>query len=203
MTLQGATLSITDLSPQSSMQTVARVDKLVMDEGLVSFLRDSHGEFAGLSIGELSGTGNFYFNISVAEANGNFVTIEQGTGNFGIAVVDSGREVASHKDLTVNLIHEKNGDAQFSLVQADGRIIQAVDGGTYMYTLHSEQDKDGLAGNVWYLAVPAKGTVMVMGMKTATKTEMGTKTGTEMATAAAAEMATGRFRRPPSDRCGS
>ncbi len=80
------------------------------------------------------------------------MTIEQGNGQFGIAVTDSGKEIADHNDLTVNLVHDKGGEVDFSLVNANGRSTRAIDGGTYMYTLYSQQDKDGMnGGNVWYL----------------------------------------------------
>ena len=135
-----------------------QIDKLTMDSGNVSFWRyyagggNNNPNFSKLNISELSGSGNFLFNTSLAERNSNFVTIEQGSGHFGIAVTDSGKEISDHTDLTVNLIHEQGGDINFEMVTASGRSIRAVDGGTYMYTLFSQQDKDGLnGGNVWYL----------------------------------------------------
>lgn len=152
VSLDGGILSITDLNDNTSSLTPAQVDTLTMSGGTVSFLRDSEGEFAALNITELNGTGNFLFNSSLAERNSNFVTIEQGSGHFGIAVTDSGKEISDHTDLTVNLIHEQGGDIDFEMVTASGRSTRAVDGGTYMYTLFSQQDKDGLnGGNVWYL----------------------------------------------------
>lgn len=150
--INGGTLSITDLTDETSSLMPAQVDKLTMDGGSVSFLRDSDGEFAALNITELNGTGNFLFNSSLAERNSNFVTIEQGSGHFGISVSDSGKDISDHTDLTVNLIHEQGGDIDFEMVTASGRSTRAVDGGTYMYTLFSQQNKDGLnGGNVWYL----------------------------------------------------
>ncbi|HFT0375651.1 TPA: autotransporter outer membrane beta-barrel domain-containing protein [Enterobacter mori] len=150
--MNGGTLSVADLSGDMTNLTPAQVDKLTMDGGSVSFLRDSEGDFAALNITELNGTGNFLFNSSLAERSSNFVTIEQGSGQFGIAVTDSGKEISDHTDLTVNLIHEQSGDIEFDMVTASGRSTRAIDGGTYMYTLFSQQDKDGLSGgNVWYL----------------------------------------------------
>ena len=152
VSINDGTLSIADLTDETFSLTPAQVDKLTMDGGSVSFLRDSEGDFAALNITELNGTGNFLFNSSLAERSSNFVTIEQGSGQFGIAVTDSGKEISDHSDLTVNLIHEKGGDIDFEMVTASGRSTRAIDGGTYMYTLFSQQDKDGLSGgNVWYL----------------------------------------------------
>ncbi|MGU3412527.1 autotransporter outer membrane beta-barrel domain-containing protein [Enterobacteriaceae bacterium C34A] len=150
--LTGGTLSVTDLTDATTSYTPAQIDKLTMSGGNVSFLRDSDGDYAALNISELSGNGNFLFNTSLAERNANFVTIEQGTGNFGIAVTDSGIEIADHDDLTVNLIHDQGGNIDFEMVTVSGQSTRAIDGGTYMYTLHSSKDKDGLnGGNVWYL----------------------------------------------------
>ncbi|MFZ5294095.1 autotransporter outer membrane beta-barrel domain-containing protein [Enterobacter bugandensis] len=150
--IQGGTLSVNDLSDATYGTDTAQVDKLTMNGGNVNFLRNSDGQFAKLTIMELNGTGNFLLNTSLADRKGNFVTIEQGTGQFGIAVADSGKEISDHTDLTLNLIHEKGGDIDFEMVTASGRSTRFVDGGTYMYTLYSQQDKDGLTGgNVWYL----------------------------------------------------
>ncbi|BBT71719.1 MULTISPECIES: autotransporter outer membrane beta-barrel domain-containing protein [Enterobacteriaceae] len=150
--IQGGTLSITDLTDDTTSYTAAQVDKLTLSDGYVSFLRDSEGDYAALNITELNGTGNFLFNASLAERNANFVTIAHGTGHFGVVVIDSGQEITDHTDLTVNLIHDRGGDIDFSMVTTNGRSTRAVDGGTYMYTLHSAQDKDGLdGGTVWYL----------------------------------------------------
>ncbi|EGS2006241.1 autotransporter outer membrane beta-barrel domain-containing protein, partial [Enterobacter cloacae] len=156
--IQGGTLSVNDLSDAISGPDTAQVGKLTMVGGNVNFLRNSDGEFAKLTITELSGTGNFLLNTSLADREGNFVTIEQGTGQFGIAVADSGKEISDHTDLTLNLIHEKGGDIDFEMVTASGRSTRFVDGGTYMYTLYSQQDKDGLTGgNVWYLGAMGSG----------------------------------------------
>ncbi|OFU72003.1 hypothetical protein HMPREF3143_05520 [Enterobacter sp. HMSC16D10] len=150
--ISGGTLSVNDLSAATSGQNTVQVGMLTMDGGNVNFLRNSDGEFAKLTITELNGTGNFLLNTSLADKAGNFVTIEQGSGQFGLAVNDSGKEISNHDDLTLNLIHEKGGDIDFEMVTASGRSTRFVDGGTYMYTLYSQQDKDGLTGgNVWYL----------------------------------------------------
>lgn len=149
--ISGGTLSVTDISDVTTYAP-AQIDKLNMVGGNVSFLDNRGGDFAALNISELSGSGNFLFNTSLADRNANFVTIEQGTGNFGIGVTDSGKEIADHTDLTVNLIHDHGGEIDFEMVTASGRSTRAIDGGTYMYTLFSQQDKDDLnGGNVWYL----------------------------------------------------
>ncbi|MEX3020853.1 autotransporter outer membrane beta-barrel domain-containing protein [Kluyvera sp. STS39-E] len=149
--ITGGTLSVIDLS-DATAYAPAQIDNLTMAGGNVSFLGNSGGDFATLNISELNGHGNFLFNTSLAERNANFVTIEQGRGNFGIGVTDSGKEITGHTDLTVNLIHDQGGEIEFEMVTASGRSTRAIDGGTYMYTLFSQQGKDDLNdGNVWYL----------------------------------------------------
>lgn len=153
LTLKGGMLSITDLNDETISLEPARVDTLASDQGIVSFLRDSDGDFAALSIGTLSGTGAFLFNTSMAERNGNFVTIDSGTGQFNIIVHDSGREIADPDNLTVNLVNDKEGNIDFTLVSAAQRRVAMLDAGVYMYSLYNQQDKDQLEGNVWYLGL--------------------------------------------------
>ncbi|MDI7383111.1 autotransporter outer membrane beta-barrel domain-containing protein [Cronobacter dublinensis] len=136
---------------ESTAANAARIDALVMNGGNVAFEAGKGDRYASLNIGELSGKGNFLFNTSLADRASNFVTIAQGSGSFGVAVSDTGKEIADHTDLTVNLISDRGGDIDFTLMSARGDSIRAVDGGAYMYVLKQEIGKDGLDGNVWHL----------------------------------------------------
>lgn len=151
--LKGGTLAITDLTDDTTSIVPARVDTLTSEDGVISFLRDSDGDYAALSIGSLSGTGAFLFNISLAERNGNFVTIDSGSGRFNIIVHDSGREIAEHDNLTVNLVNDKEGNLDFALVNAAQHRVAMLDAGVYMYSLYNQQNKDQLEGNIWYLGL--------------------------------------------------
>lgn len=151
VTLNGGMLSITDLTDETTSYAPARVNNLTSDNGYISFLRDSNGDYAALSIGELNGTGHIFFNTSLAERNSNFITIDQGTGKFGIVVSDSGEEIADHGGLTQNLVNDIQGNIDFTLETGYGRNTKAIDGGVYMYTLYRQEEKDGMQGNVWYL----------------------------------------------------
>lgn len=137
----------------------AQVDSLTMNGGRVVFQAGMNAgaregdssSYSQLNIGELTGSGNFVFNTSLADGVGNFVTINHGSGHFGVTVNDSGKEISDHTDLTVNLINDQSGDIDFTLMSTRGGSIRAVDGGAYMYVLKQETGKDGLDGNVWHL----------------------------------------------------
>lgn len=137
----------------------AQVDSLTMNGGSVLFQAGMNAgaregdssSYSQLNIGELTGSGNFVFNTSLADGVGNFVTINHGSGHFGVTVNDSGKEISDHTDLTVNLINDQSGDIDFTLMSTRGGSIRAVDGGAYMYVLKQETGKDGLDGNVWHL----------------------------------------------------
>ncbi|WP_368533356.1 pertactin-like passenger domain-containing protein, partial [Enterobacter hormaechei] len=125
---------------------------LHMDDGEI-IINHSPPYHTVVNIGDLSGTGSFAMNTSLADRTADFIHIQHGTGRFGLIVNDSGRDITDHEDLTLNLVNEVSGDASFELVGSSGKRSPAVDGGTYMYTLHRGKDKDGLSGTVWYLGV--------------------------------------------------
>lgn len=139
--------------------SAAQVDSLAMNGGSIVFeagmnagaKEGDSSSYSQLNIGELTGNGNFVFNTSLADGVGNFVTINHGSGHFGVTVNDSGKEISDHTDLTVNLINDQGGDIDFFLMSARGGTARAVDGGAYMYVLKQETGKDGLDGNVWHL----------------------------------------------------
>lgn len=157
VTLNGGTLQVASLSESSAGQNHAQVDTLTMNGGKVLFNTGYTNGYAELGIGELNGNGSFHFNTSLADKAGNFVTIGQGSGHFGVVVQDSGKEIADHTDLTVNLINDQGGDIDFALQSTRGASTRAVDGGTYMYVLKQETGKDGMDGNVWYLGADTEG----------------------------------------------
>lgn len=149
ITLDG-TLTVAALNKSPGRQ-VAQVDSLTMNNGTVAFEAGTTDYYAALNIGELSGSGNFLFNTSLADSAANVVTIGQGSGSFGVVVADSGKEIADHTDLTLNLINDQGGDLDFALQSTRGGTSRAVDGGTYMYVLKQQAGKDDMDGNVWYL----------------------------------------------------
>lgn len=149
--LDGGQLSVADLFDTTAGLDTAKIDNLTMADGRVRFLRGNDGDFATLSIGTLSGAGSFLMNTDITNRKGNFISVDHGSGSFGLQIVDSGKEISNTSDLTVNLVNDKTGNAEFSLESLRGRQTQAVDGGTYTYTLNKGVGKDGMTGNVWYL----------------------------------------------------
>ncbi|WP_434698653.1 autotransporter outer membrane beta-barrel domain-containing protein [Pseudomonas sp. D1-1] len=112
------------------------VDSLTLDGGNVQL--GSPTEFYKLSVGNLSGTGNFIMDVDFA--TGQVDTLEvtgTATGRHTILMGSSGQDPLAPGSIPV--VHIADGDAQFSLL--DG----AVDLGTYSYDLVKHGDND------WYL----------------------------------------------------
>lgn len=158
VTLNGGTLHVAAMSDSSDGLDHAKVETLTMNGGNVVFGTTYHSNgYSQLNIGELHGTGNFSLSTSLADKAGNFITIGQGSGRFGLIVQDSGKEIADHTNLTVNLINDQGGDIDFALQSTRGASARAIDGGTYMYVLKQQTGKDGMDGNVWYLVADTEG----------------------------------------------
>lgn len=155
VTLQSGTLFIQDLPQTPDNDTPAYVETLDSQDGILSFMRDSsaYGAWATLEIGTLSGTGRFIFNTDLAATVGNFVTVGGGSGQFGVVLNDTGREITD-SSATLNVINDRQGDdIAFTLQNPNGQAIQAIDAGVYMYSLYRASDKDGMNGNIWYLGL--------------------------------------------------
>lgn len=136
----------------------AFVTTLDMNGGQLVFAENPSGatNYAQLTIGELSGTGSISMNSEIASRLGNSIVVGKSSGTFNINIQDTGREIADTNQ-TLNLINDK-GQATYSLANLSGANINAIDGGTYMYTLKQQVDKDGMTGNVWYLAAAKEDT---------------------------------------------
>jgi outer membrane autotransporter protein len=132
------------------------VENLNMNNGVVNFQNSTNYSYPRLNIGSLTGVGKFIYNTSIADRHGNFVTINEGHGNFDIEVNDTGREVADGDNLSLNLVQVVSGDAVFNLTNKNGNTVNSIDGGTFMYSLYNEQDKDELTGNIWYLGLTSE-----------------------------------------------
>ncbi|GAA4659534.1 hypothetical protein GCM10023262_04060 [Bartonella pachyuromydis] len=113
-----------------------------------------------LRVERLSGSLHFQFNINTTGGS-DYLSIDEGTGNHKISVTDSGREITStlsqKNGLTsgTNLITVRNGDANFTLEDRVGTVIESVDGGAYMYTLQKRERCAHSSGDftIWYLGL--------------------------------------------------
>ena len=113
--------------------------------------KDQHtGEtvFSNLNINDLSGNQHFHFNTSIADGRGDYLTIQNGTGQHKVSVADSGAEITNPLDKNLDLITDVSKGADFELANISGLNINAVDGGTYLYELKNRDDANG---QIWYL----------------------------------------------------
>ncbi|GAA5103914.1 BafA family autotransporter [Bartonella jaculi] len=112
---------------------------------------DSSLYYSQLHIDNLSGSMHFKFHVSLAEGEGDYLFIQNGSGNHTISVVDSGIEIADPSSTDLDLIVDKSGGTHFTLQKFSGAKIGTVDGGTYVYGL---KQKSGEAGSekIWYLS---------------------------------------------------
>lgn len=105
--------------------------------------------YSRLNVDSLSGNLHFYFNTSLEGGKGDYLNITTGNGNHQVSVADSGAEIAEPDRRSLDLITDASGGANFSLATLTGTHINAVDGGTYMYSLY---ERDEGTGKIWYLA---------------------------------------------------
>ncbi|AQX21528.1 outer membrane autotransporter barrel domain-containing protein [Bartonella sp. CDC_skunk] len=143
----------TELSVISELDGDGALIKKLSGQGTVSFIpyqaqpRYSHLYIEKLS-GEL-GSLHFRFNTTIAEDRGDYLFIESGDGHHMISVADSGAEITNPLSQHRDLVTDKSAGSHFTLVDLSGVKINAVDGGTYMYTLKQRRDD---ASKIWYLA---------------------------------------------------
>lgn len=126
----------------------AYVDEL-RGQGQIRFDGGPDSQHSNLVIGTLSGSHTFWMNTSIAENKSDFLTITQGSGEHTLKILDSGAEITQPTENSLDLVANHSGDALFRLAAIDGTNINAVDGGTYMYTL---QQRDEENNTIWYLS---------------------------------------------------
>ncbi|HCD1254268.1 TPA: autotransporter outer membrane beta-barrel domain-containing protein [Citrobacter amalonaticus] len=126
----------------------AFVDEL-RGQGQIRFDAGPDSWHSNLVIGTLSGSHTFWMNTSIAEKKSDFLTITQGSGEHSLKIIDSGAEITQPTENSLDLVADRSGGARFRLVAMDGTNINAVDGGTYMYTL---QQRDEENNTIWYLS---------------------------------------------------
>ncbi|MCL6229538.1 BafA family autotransporter [Bartonella bilalgolemii] len=143
----------TELFVISARDEDSALIKKLSGKGTVSFILDqAQARYSRLHIENLSGelgSLHFRFNTSIAEDRGDYLLIDKGDGNHMISVVDSGAEITTPLSQQRDLVTDKSAGAHFTLADFSGAKINAVDGGTYMYSL--KQREDG-SEKIWYLA---------------------------------------------------
>ena len=111
--------------------------------------------YSRLNVDSLSGNLNFFFNTSLEDGRGDYLQLTNGTGSHNVTVTDSGAEITLPGQRSLDIIHDASGGANFGLTSLSGTNINAVDGGTYMYSLYDRNESDG---KIWYLATQKENT---------------------------------------------
>ncbi|WP_345113950.1 BafA family autotransporter [Bartonella jaculi] len=136
------------------------MEKLGGEGGTVVFTSARYDpRHISLHVGELSGDLHFKFNISTTGGGSDYLVIDDGSGNHTISVADSGAEITgllSQKNgltTALNLVTDKSGGANFTLVNHSGEAIEAFDGGTFVYNLQRRERNADSSGDstTWYL----------------------------------------------------
>ncbi|MTD39681.1 autotransporter outer membrane beta-barrel domain-containing protein [Erwinia sp. CPCC 100877] len=125
---------------------VTRIDNLAMQSGSKLILQaySSGFQFNRLELKKLSGTGNFIMSSSLADGYSDRIHVsEQASGQFGLTIKDSGREVSTPQN--VRLVYINHGDAKFSLLNPNG----IVEAGVWQYQLYNKEEN---GHTEWYLA---------------------------------------------------
>lgn len=125
---------------------VTSIDNLKMEHGskLSMLPYGSAVQFNQLNIKELSGTGNFYLTTSLADGISDKIHVsEHATGNFGLQVNDSGREIMTPHN--TQLVYINSGDAKFNLLNDNG----IVEAGVWQYKLYNKTEN---GHTEWFLA---------------------------------------------------
>ncbi|WP_338523171.1 autotransporter outer membrane beta-barrel domain-containing protein [Pseudomonas batumici] len=118
-----------------------QVTNLAMGGGSVQF--GQPGSFYTLSVGNLSGNGNFIMHTDFSTGQTDFINVTgTATGSHTLDIASSGADPLSNKQ--IHVVHTASGDAAFSLL--NGR----VDLGTYSYDLLQ------VGSNDWYLDAASK-----------------------------------------------
>ncbi len=115
------------------------VDTLAMQGGTVAFGAPKGGGFKTLTVGQLSGSGQFVMNTNVGAGQADRLVVEQGTGAYTLAVHDASTAPAA-ADARVQLVQASGTGASFSLAGAS-----SIDVGAYKFALQDD-------GGNYYLA---------------------------------------------------
>ena len=129
----GAIVSgVTKLSGgEFKVQGANTIPVLEMNGAEIDMINDN--QYAKLTIGSISGQGKFYLNSQAAASQSDELVVNGGSGNFGIAMVDSSYEEIFPQNIPI--VRVNGGDAQFYLLGG------AVDVGAFRYDLHHIGDE--------------------------------------------------------------
>nr|WP_256478123.1 BafA family autotransporter [Bartonella sp. B1099] len=131
------------------------IENLSGDGSVIFMSTVFNPHYSRLEVDNLSGNLHFRLNTDFEEQRGDYLLIKKGEGHHTISVIDSGIEISdsflqnNKLVLELDLIHEQNGNAHFTLTDFSGEKTSTIDGGAYLYDLKT---KDHNGGKIWYLA---------------------------------------------------
>ncbi|MDG9730113.1 autotransporter outer membrane beta-barrel domain-containing protein [Ignatzschineria sp. RMDPL8A] len=138
--LKGTTWNITEYS---NINNLTFSD----DDSVINFVGN---EYTTLEIENLTGNGGlFNLRSSIAEDDGDYLYIINGSGSHKLGVKDSGVEITKPDEIEFPLVTDESGNTHFALTKVDGTNINAIDGGTYLFYLHNRDENNK---KVWYLS---------------------------------------------------
>lgn len=140
--LRGRVLNLNSMTVSTGstweMTRSSNVDAMVMNAGSVNFGVSRTSDFRTLTLGELSGNGDFYMQTDVAGQERDFLNvIGNASGSYLLHVENTGAEPEKSGVIT-DLVHTGSGDANFSLTNGK------VDIGTWQYELIKHGNEWGL-----------------------------------------------------------
>ncbi|MBB4076104.1 outer membrane autotransporter protein [Bartonella fuyuanensis] len=130
------------------------IQKLSGDGDVIFAFTGSDPYYSQLHVNNLSGSLHFVFNTTIAHNRGDYLLVEKGAGNHTISVADSGVEIIDPFSKQRDLVTDQSGGAHFTLTDLKGEKINAIDGGTYMYSL---KERENETGKVWFLSADSFG----------------------------------------------
>ncbi|TCZ21589.1 autotransporter outer membrane beta-barrel domain-containing protein [Pantoea agglomerans] len=140
--LRGRVLNLNSMTVSTGstweMTQNSNVGAMVMNAGSVNFGVSRSSEFRTLTLGELSGNGEFYMQTDVAGQKRDFLNVTgSAIGSYLLHVANTGAEPEKTAVIT-DLVHAGSGDANFSLTNGK------VDIGTWQYELVKHGNEWGL-----------------------------------------------------------
>ncbi|MGO3860075.1 MAG: autotransporter outer membrane beta-barrel domain-containing protein [Neisseriaceae bacterium] len=146
--LNGPTAA-TIIIPGANGSDAAHIGQLSGD-GQVRFVTTGNElAFTNLNVDKLAGNMQFFFDTEINSQKGDYLTLKQASGQHKVTVQDSGAEITHPGETNLDLITDQSAGAGFDLAALNGANIKAVDGGSYLYYLHSREEN---GEKVWYLS---------------------------------------------------
>lgn len=132
--LAGGTLTLDEAASDALTGNAAlSADTLAMQGGTVAFAAPKGGGFKTLTIGQLSGSGQFVLNTNVGAGQSDRLVVAQGTGAYSLSVHDASTTAAA-ANARVQLVQAAGTSATFTLAGGGN----GIDVGAYKFALQDD-----------------------------------------------------------------